>query len=425
MKHFISLFVLTFVLASFASAQENADADLRQEARRQTESIRNGGRQWPVLVTKFFEIHYQRTTIPDSVACIELDAFVEKTLIQIDASGTTADDLRLQKLSYYLCDDATVEKLTGYRTRGMADLAGRAVISSHFPHFHELAHLLVDITISEPALQTHPLLLEGTACLLGGRWGRAPETILYTSWVHAHFGMGELGDVMTRDDFYSFGGGADVAYSLGAMLCEVVRRETGFGGVMQLYENLSGSVGFVASLTAQDVFSAVAEVCHWQDGEAQQKLETAMELAWPDYRRCGIAPAGLPTTESPARVVSLAGGQVKMWMQGEKFLLHVQSDIFPVYLVSPASGKIGTSSIFSEHLGEEPYQGQRYGLRCSPDDIALYDFATNELLATWVAGFTDEVGACDGPGSSLVFEIFGPAAGCAELLVAQGCRLIR
>ncbi len=70
--------------------------------------------------------------------------------------------------------------------------------------------------------------------------------------------MGQLDNVMTRDDFYSFRGGPDVAYPLGAMLCEVVRREVGYPGLMQLYEKLSGSVEFAALLTAEDVVRGVA-----------------------------------------------------------------------------------------------------------------------------------------------------------------------
>ena len=73
--------------------------------------------------------------------------------------------------------------------------------------------------------------------------------------------MGHLDDVMTRDDFYSFRGGPDVAYPIGAMLCEVVSREAGYPGLMQLYKKLSGSVEFVALLTAEDVVLAVAAVC--------------------------------------------------------------------------------------------------------------------------------------------------------------------
>ncbi len=411
------------VPGGYAAGLPDADTALMQAARRQTESIQRGGAHWPILTTEFFRIHYQPGGIPDSIACREMDVFVDQILTKLDPSGARVGELREQKMSYYLCDDDTVEKLTGYSTKGMADLSGRAVISSHFPHFHELAHLLVHITRQEPPLQTHPLLQEGIACLLGGRWGRAPATILYTSWVHRSFGMGKLDEIMTRDDFFTFQGGPDVAYPLGAMLCEVVRHEAGWPGLMALYENLSGSAEFVTSLTAEEVMGSVAAVCGWPLHEGRHRLDEAMDLAWPDYRQCGIAP-GIPLpVEELVQVITLDGGEVRVRRRGERFMVQVKAEFFPVYLLSPATGREASSSLFADHLPDETYQGQRYGLRCSPNNIAWYDFATNQLLATWVSDFTDEHEACDDQNNGLVFEIFGPAPANLEWLMSEGCRL--
>lgn len=424
MKLRFSFWIIIISMGASSMAGAESDTALKREARRQTESIRQGSANWSVLTTKFFEIHHQSTAAPDSIACLELDDFVEETLARIDVSGGIADELIHQKLSYYFCDDATVERLTGYRTRGMADLSGRGVISSHFPHFHELAHLLVDITNQKKAMQTLPLMQEGIACLLGGRWGRAPDIILYTGWVHKNFGMGKLEDVMTRDEFFSFGGGPDVAYPIGAMFCEVVRREAGWAGVMELYAQLSGSVEFVSSLKSEDVLEAVAQVCAWPQGQASQKLGGAMEKAWAEYRRCGIEPVSSLPSEEPDRVIFPARGEVRIWNQDDGYILQIRADAYPVYLLSKAAGEGGSSSIFTENLVGEVYQGQRYGLRCSSDNIALYDFITNQLSATWVAGFTDETGACDGVDTGLVFKIFGPASKAVEFLMEDGCHLI-
>ncbi len=113
-----------------------------------------------------------------------------------------------------------------------------------------------------------------------------------------------------------------------------------------------------------------------------------------------------------------------MWKLDHKFVFQLQSEVYPVYLLSPPSARTGNSSIFSEHLSGERYRAERYGLRCSPDDIALYDFATNQLLATWVSGFTDEAGALGGLGKGLIFEISGSGLVAAEELVFEGCRLV-
>ena len=147
-------------------------------------------------------------------------------------------------------------------------------------------------------------------------------------------------------------------------------------------------------------------------------------MAWLDYRRCGVAPLDLPPAKTPARVVDPPGGQIKMWKLDHKFVFQLQSEVYPVYLLSPPSARAGNSATFSEHLSCERYRAERYGLRCSPDDIALYDFATNQLLATWVSGFTDEAGALGGLGKGLIFEISGSGSAAAEELVFEGCRLV-
>jgi hypothetical protein len=408
-QRFLFLMILVLATAFLGSSAPGltptTDA-LQREAARQTAAIEEGGRHWPVWETEFFTIHHQSDLAPDKTACLELDAFVVRTLNSLDPGGRTLADLRGNKLDYYLCDDGTVETLTGYPTRGMADLSGRSVISSHFPHFHELAHLLVYLLTDEKPALTHPLVQEGMACLLGGRWGRSPRTVLFTGWVHQNFGMGELADVLTREGFFSSEGGADVAYPLATILCEAIRREAGWSGVLDFNRRLSGSAEFVSSLSAADVESAVGAVCGWPEKNIGPYMETVVSAMWPEFRRCGISPAGKVPVTDPSWKISSSLGELKVWSGEEESVFQVVSDRFPVFILSPEqdNDRAG-SSLFTEHLPEEKYLGQRYGLRCSPENIALYDYATNQLLATWVAGFTDETDGCGTSATGLVFEV--------------------
>ena len=278
-------------------------------------------------------------------------------------------------LDYYLCDDATVQQVTGYPTKGMADLAGRAVISSHFPHFHELVHLLVYAAQDDPPAQTLPLIQEGLATLLGGRSGRAPEVVLFMGWLSQSMQPMDWHRALTQRGFHEVPGGADATYPLGAMVCELMRRELGWPGVLELNERLSGSLEFVSGLSVEDVLGTMGKLNGQGLGRMPVWLSDGLHESWNRNRRCGIVPPG-----------RTGGGQV----------FTVRADSFPVYLLSPADDhENAVSSTWEEHfIGQQPYRGQRYGLRVSPDDIALYDYATNQLLAIWVAGFTSEFGAC-------------------------------
>ncbi len=390
---------------------------LQIKADNQTESIRNGGSQWPVVETEFFIIHHQANLAPDMVACQKLDSFVRYVLKKIQPDHSL-ELFRKQKMAYYFCDDATVEKLTGYPTRGMADMTGNAIISSHFPHFHELAHLLVYNSMTNKPAQTLPVVQEGLACLLGGRWGRSSQAILYTGWVHHSFDMGQWEDVLTQDDFYTFSGGADITYPLGAMICELVRREAGWAAVRELNERMSGSVEYVSSLTAMDVASVVADVCGWPSADAVVTINKTMENIWPEYRRCGVAPIKEMPLGHGRIVESEIEASAEIWkrivagklspavLEQNGTYIRVVASEFPVYLLSKKNPhKRAASSLFLEHLPSEKYEGQRYGLRCDPGNIALYDFASNELVATWVASFTDEDAACGTSIDGLFFQL--------------------
>jgi len=422
----LTVFVAVFFLISqghSAAAQPDPDLALRKEAQRQTSSIQSGGSDWPILETQFFIIHHQSPIAPSPVACLELDNFVSRLLRTLNVAEVDQSNLQRHKLSYYLCDDKTVTKLTGYTTKGMADLAGRAVISSHFPHFHELAHLLVNLSLTEAPLQTLPLIQEGLACLLGGRWGRAPATILFTGWVHHNFEMGQIAEVLSQSDFYTCAGGTDVTYPLGAMLCETIRRRAGWAGLMELYSRMSGSVEKVASLEAAEVIAEIADVCRWQADA--QLLNREMNPLWAEYRRCGIAPITQLPVSKPKPVLSGRTGTITVWQENDLRVVHVEAQSYPVYLVSSGvQTERSTSSLFAEHLPGVPYHGQRYGLRCTPDDIAMYDFATNQLLATWVAGFTDEINACDDGKGGLIFEISGAVIAVLDSIIGTDCTLI-
>ncbi|MFT5783778.1 MAG: hypothetical protein ACI9JE_001100, partial [Candidatus Krumholzibacteriia bacterium] len=292
----IPVFVAVFFLIAMgrtAVAQSDADLALKKEAQRQTFSIQTGGSDWPILETQFFTIHHQSPNPPSPAACLELDNYVARLMQTLSMTEAYQSDLRKHKLSYYLCDDKTVTELTGYTTKGMADLNGHAVISSHFPHFHEVAHLLVNQSLADPPAQTLPLIQEGLACLLGGRWGRAPATVLYSGWVHHKFEMGQIDNVLSKSDFYTCAGGTDVAYPLGTILCEAIRRRVGWTGLMELYSRMSGSVEEVNSFEADDVITAIADVCGWPADT--QALNREIDQLWAEYRRCGIA----PVTELP------------------------------------------------------------------------------------------------------------------------------
>ena len=377
-----------------------------------TNPIWLAGRSWPEYTTDYCRLFVQHAGLLNDVALNELDRFVVETAAQLGVGEDRLADLHRIKVPYYLADEATVAELTGYPTKGMADLAGGAVISSHFPHFHELAHLLVNWSVGEVPLYTLPWLQEGVACRLGGRWGRSPEVILYMGWVNLDMQMVTTADILTWSGFRQAPTGPNATYGVSALLCELVIGEAGWPALLDLYRKLSGGLEVVAGWTERRVADAVGCACGWTDPTTVPALTDSVLRHSRCWRRCGIVP-GPPADAPPAELITEADG-VRIRRVGPALEVSVGGDTWPIVLLfddrsGTPRGRTapGVSTLFQEHLPDADWQGERWGLVCRPRNVGFYDWGTNRLLGTWVADFSGDVLPTDEHGR-LVFSLVGP-----------------
>ncbi len=369
------------------------------------------GRQWTRHESEFSTVFCQDESLFSRAACDQLDQFVFAAAGKLGVSATRLAQLRRQKILYYLCDDEMVAELTGYTTKGMADLAGAAVISSHFPHFHEVSHLLVNYALAEAPLYPLPLLQEGIACRLGGRWGRSPEVVLYMGWVNAALEMGTLGEILTRDGFLLAPGGADVSYAFGAVLCDLIIDRIGWSGLLALQESLAGSLDETSALTADIIAAEIAETCGWTAEPGVANLEAAFARWLPQFRRASVVPGVVSGFPPSAELDHSGSPQVTVRRGDGGTVFTVSGGQWPVVLIPVAavdssdSTVSGPSPLFEEVLPGHVYGGQPFGIRCSAESISIYDFVGNRMVGIWVAGFSDEAGAADGEGGAVVFSV--------------------
>ena len=370
------------------------------------------GRSWSEHTTDYCRLYVQRDGLLNDIALAELDRFVAETVRCQGAGDDRLAELRRVKIPYYLADEATVAELTGYPTKGMADLAAGAVISSHFPHFHELAHLLVNWALKEVPLYTLPWLQEGVACRLGGRWGRSPEVILYMGRVNLDLAMVTPAEVLTWSGFRQAPAGPDATYGAGALLCDLVVSEAGWPALLDLYRAQSGDLAAVSGWTDHRVADAVGRACGWTGPTTVPALIDSVVRHSERRRRCGIVP-GPPVDASSAAVVTEADG-VHIRRAGSVLEVAVAGETWPVVLVlddrppdhrqRPAQG---ASTLFQEYLPDTDWRGERWGLVCHRRSVGFYDFGTNRLMGTWVADFSGEILPADESGR-LVFTLAGP-----------------
>ena len=372
------------------------------------------GRRWPVRDTRYCMLRGPEVHGLDDRACAELDGFIEDCASSLGADAAALADLARIRIPYYVTDDATVAALTGHPTKGMANLAAGAVISSHFPHFHELVHLLVNWVLRDVSLFTHPLLQEGLACRLGGRWGRAGEVILYTGWFHLDLGLSEVADVLTWDGFHAGSGGADGNYAVSALVCELVREQAGWAGLMRLYEQLSGPLERLRSMSGSDVAGAVVEVCGWSTDDPVATLTTAVEEQASRWRRCGVTPGGGDNRDDDALRFENERGRLVVQPIGRTWSMRLQAVEYPCGVVlSPLesvrdAGADPWSSLYAEQWPGRKWDGARWGVVCRPETVGLYDYVTNRLVATWVADFSGEPHLGEGDQAWLEFTVTVP-----------------
>ncbi|MCP4574272.1 MAG: hypothetical protein GY838_18070 [bacterium] len=334
-------------------------------------------RRWPVLETRYFRIKHPAGHLVDPGAVTLLDAFVEDTAGRL---GGDAGGLVDAPMTYLVADAATVETLTGHPTVGMVDVSSGIIISSHFPHFHEVIHLLTGRLWPDLRAAQLPVFQEGLACLLGGRWGRAPEVVLHQGWVQLDWGTVTPGDLLAAADFRTAPGGPDATYAVAALVCETVEAEAGWEALRKLCREFSGPA---AGAAAAEVAAAVDRACGWRSDDPLARLDEAVRARAARRRRCGIAPDPHGTGESGTGIE----------VGADRLRVRVTGETYPVTMLwgEPTGDPTArTSSVFHEQLQDRIWLGRRWGLVCRPGSISLYDFTANQLAGVWVADFTGE-----------------------------------
>ncbi|HAX48651.1 MAG TPA: hypothetical protein DCX92_06665, partial [Bacteroidetes bacterium] len=135
-------------------------------------------RKWQKLESKYFTFRLEEPKYFNEYCVKRLDQFVD---LIADTLGFTIAERRIlekEKIGYIFCkDEASVEKITGFKAKGMAMLGTDEIVTSYQTHFHEVAHILINYKLKKSGLYTLPFFMEGFAVAVGGRGGMAPRVV--------------------------------------------------------------------------------------------------------------------------------------------------------------------------------------------------------------------------------------------------------
>jgi len=204
-------------------------------------------RLWEKKESKYFTFRIEEPKHFNDYCIKRLDQFVDMIA---DTLGFTIAERRIlekEKIGYIFCkDEASVEKITGYKAKGMAMLGSDEVVTSYQTHFHEVAHILINYKLKTLGLYTLPFFMEGFAVAVGGRGGMAPRVVTDLGYYLEKSGILTYDSIITNDGFYN--NDASMSYAVAGLYNSFLLSELGGERYLELYKKVNGDLEYVKGL---------------------------------------------------------------------------------------------------------------------------------------------------------------------------------
>ena len=346
---------------------------------------------WDSVESKYFRVHMHPsvTKYMNPVALADADRFVEAMCDTLDMPSDLRKEIAEKKIEYFFCaGDSVVEKLTGHLTKGMLDLPTNDVISAVFPHYHEVTHLLVNMKLHRLPLYTLPMLREGIAVRYGGRWGKHPASLAQLAKFLYREELVPFDSVLTYTGFDEQAG-ADIVYPVAGLFTAYLLDRLGQDKYFELYRSLSGKYDDLAALTTDKVEGVIATALG--KGSWADVITDFNSFIDDDSALMTAVPGKLDKGKSIAKGDGYQVREDGKWL-GFEFTPTMTDDgkVSGNLLFAKADDlQENPSSLFEEqYQAKEPFEGYRYGVRFDQNEIGLYDYATNCLIAKYIWGVT-------------------------------------
>lgn len=199
---------------------------------------------WEKQESKYFTFRIEEPKYFNDYCIKRLDQFVDMIA---DTLGFTIAERRIlekEKIGYIFCkDEASVEKITGFKAKGMAMLGTDEVVTSYQTHFHEVAHILINYKLKNLGLYTLPFFMEGFAVAVGGRGGMAPRVVTDLGYYLEKSGILTYDSILTNEGFYN--NDASMSYAVAGLYNAFLLSELGGERYLELYKKVNGDLELV------------------------------------------------------------------------------------------------------------------------------------------------------------------------------------
>jgi len=318
-------------------------------------------RNWKRIESRYFVFVVSNTNNCNPYSVTALDKFVERMVSKLGIDSVSNDLLKREKIYYYLCsNEDEIEQLTGFKTRGIYNLAYDCVVSTYACHYHELLHLLMNYKLRNLPLYTHPFFQEGFAVAFGGRGGLDPGVVLNAGIYLEQSGMMDFSDLLTKQGFMQ--NDASLTYPISGLYSKFIFENLGAEGYIRIYRKYSGDRYQVDSMRIDT--NDFPSSRKFQDFFRDLSLQLAVDIKIPSSLQY--------TTDS-----YVAENSSRLCFRVKDTLLIALKDepIFPY------------SRKFSELFPSRKYHGEKYAVIADSSEILVYNLFTCNLIASYVESF--------------------------------------
>lgn len=327
---------------------------------------------WQTKQGKYFNFRLLEPKYFNEYCIQRLDDFVE---MMADTLGFTEDEktlLEKEKIYYTFCtDEKEVEKITGFRSKGMALLANDEIVTAYQTHFHEVAHILINYKLKSLGLYTLPFFMEGFAVAMGGRGGMAPRVVTDVGAYLQTTGFLTYDSILTNEQFYNTD--ANMSYALSGLYNMFLFNELGAEKYLELYKSVNGNFDFVKSIRSENINLPASDAfkLYVEEYEKNNKgiVIEATDFEKPDNREGKIT-------------------------DREKYFEFCVQHSSSVRMKDGEIKRNYISRLF-EQTAFSDYRGTQYYIKAEHKSVKIYNCYNDELIASFDRAF--EVKSSDVP----------------------------
>lgn len=324
-------------------------------------------KDWQKIESDYFIFYVSEPEYFNQYSIKQLENFAKNIFTILNFTDEEKELLKKEKLIYILCkDEDEIEKLTGYKARGLGNLAYDYVITTYNCHYHELLHILMNFKLRKLPLYTHPLLQEGFAVAFGGRGGYEPGILMNLGKFLEQSDFLKVTDLLSANEYKTYD--VSMSYPLSGLYNLFLINEIGIDEYYKLYIEYSSNNTSGLVMNNNNLPSDLK----WNNFVNNYSNEEEIKI---DFENEGFHTLNMDSTYN-------------LKMNDSFYLFETKENVL---ISTYDTSKIYLSKIFNEAYPDKKYSGEKYLIKVTASEVAVYNLYTNNLIANYVSGFSTEM----------------------------------